>query len=261
MRFRWFRRESAALTGLIVFLHAITLILLILQILRGQWSHAGLCALSLALYSLPRLLGALFRAEIPPLLEGIALCFAAAANLGGEMQALYLRLPFWDSALHILWGFLAAAIGYAMPDLLERREGVSRSLPSAAGALLALSFAMLTAVLWEFFEYGMDALFGMDMQKDRWIGTVASVLLEPEGMNRAVRTEIESVLVNGEAWPAFLDIGLQDTMQDLQWTFGGALAAAILLLLKRDGRLPLPLRLLVPRPRKIMEKDGVDSDE
>ena len=148
MRLRKQFGGSRALIFLLILLHGITLAFLVRSLVAGRWGHVGLCVLCIALYSLPALLGLVFRASIPPLLYGIAACFAAAANLGGEVSGFYLRLPFWDSALHFIWGVLAAVIGYSMPDLLGRKEGVSRSMPKAAAVLRrvpALAFAALIA--------------------------------------------------------------------------------------------------------------------
>ena len=99
MRLRKQLGGSRALIILFILLHGITLVFLVRSLIVGRWGHVGLCVLCIALYSLPALLGLVFRASIPPLLYGIAACFAAAANLGGEVSGLYLRLPFWDSAL------------------------------------------------------------------------------------------------------------------------------------------------------------------
>ena len=241
------RRKNRPLLLLKVLLHLLAAGLLVWALWKGDWSHVGLCALSVALFSLPALLGRLFHADIPPVLEGIAVCFAAAANLGGEVLGLYVLLPFWDSALHLLWGLLAAVIGYAMPDLLGRREGISRSLPRTASVLLAVSFCMLTAVLWEFVEYGVDFFFHTDMQKDSWVRVIHSVLLQPEG---AVTQEVCSVTVNGEEWPALLDIGLRDTVHDMLWTFLGSLPGAALTLTDSGRGAPSPLlSALLPRPK------------
>ena len=68
----------------------------------------------------------------------------------------------------------------------------------------------------------MDVCFHTDMQKDTWIYAVSSVNLNPDGHNVPVQVAVNSVVVNGETWPGYLDIGLIDTMKDLLVNFIGA---------------------------------------
>ena len=42
---------------------------------------------------------------------------------------------------------------------------------------------MTIGVIWEFFEFGMDQIFGLDMQKDTVVPVIRTVLLDPEGRN------------------------------------------------------------------------------
>lgn len=67
-----------------------------------------------------------------------------------------------------------------------------------------------------------------DMQKDYVVHEVNSVSLNPDGLNVPVHVQIESVIVNGEDWTeqlgGYLDIGLIDTMKDLQVNCIGAIA-------------------------------------
>lgn len=249
--------KSRPLFVLLILLYGLTLLLLLSKVLQGKWNQAALCLLSMILYILPALLGILFHAEIPPLLFGIAACFAASANLGGEVLGFYLRTPLWDSVLHFLWGILAAVIGYSMPDLLGRRTGISRFIPRSAAVLLSVSFAMLTAVVWEFSEFAIDFCFHTDMQKDTWITGISSVFLQPEALNQARSIEISDIIVNGEPWPAYLDIGLRDTMTDLLCTFIGTVPGALLILTdyRKKGRSRL-LVWLMPSPLPNQTKDG-----
>ena len=91
---------------------------------------------------------------------------------------------------------------------------------------------MTVGVLWEFFEFGADQLIGTDMQKDFIVEEVNSVSLNPSGLNTVVHEPIESLVVNGEDWMEFpggyLDIGLSDTMKDLQVNFIGAVAFSVI---------------------------------
>ena len=95
---------------------------------------------------------------------------------------------------------------------------------------------MTIGVLWEFFEYGMDTFFQMDMQKDTWVSAVNTVSLNPNGKNSPVHIPIESVAVNGQEWPGYLDIGLNDTMKDLLVNFIGAVVFSIIGMIYIMGR-------------------------
>ena len=84
---------------------------------------------------------------------------------------------------------------------------------------------MTVGVLWEFFEFGMDRLFHMDMQKDTVVQSITSVMLDPTNSNIPVTIDgIHSVAVNGQdlGFDGYLDIGLYDTMGDLFVNFIGA---------------------------------------
>ena len=84
---------------------------------------------------------------------------------------------------------------------------------------------MTVGVLWEFFEFGMDRLFQMDMQKDTVVNSITSVMLDSTNSNIPVTIDgITSVQVNGQelGFGGYLDIGLYDTMKDLFVNFIGA---------------------------------------
>ena len=149
-------------------------------------------------------------------------------------------------------GFLMAAIGVAMVDILNRSRKFRVRLSPAFVALLAFCFSMTTGVVWEFFEYGMDTFFHTDMQKDTWITAFSTVSLNPSGANVPVDVAVDSVQVNGQAWPAYLDIGLHDTMADLLVNFLGAVTFSLLGLgyLKGRGRFKSLFQGLIPRLKK-----------
>ena len=90
---------------------------------------------------------------------------------------------------------------------------------------------MTIGVIWEFFEFGMDQIFNLDMQKDTVIHTISSVSLNSSGENiPIIIKDIQDVTVSGKdlALGGYLDIGLIDTMQDLLVNFIGALVFSIL---------------------------------
>ena len=108
-------------------------------------------------------------------------------------------------------------------------------------ALVAFCFSMTIGVLWEFFEFSVDRLFHMDMQKDTIVHTISSVMLDPTNKNIPITIDgITSVAVNGKnlGFDGYLDIGLYDTMEDLLVNFIGALTFSIFgyFYIKRRGK-------------------------
>ncbi len=212
-------------------LRALVILVMILQILNRNFENVFLCALTLVLLIMPSLIQINLKIELPTALEIIMLLFIFAAEILGEIQAYYEKIPMWDTVLHTLNGFLMAAIGFALVDILNRNKKISFQLSPAFLAVVAFCFSMTIGVIWEFFEFGMDQIFHLDMQKDSIVNTIYSVMLDPAGGNHVVGvTGIRDVAVNGESLGlgGYLDIGLLDTMEDLLVNFIGATVFSII---------------------------------
>lgn len=197
----------------------------------GNYEAFFLCLLTLVLFLVPPFIEVNFSITIPETLEVVIALFIFAAEMLGEVFHFYTIFPFWDTLLHTFNGFLAAAIGLALVSILNRSERIAFFLSPFFCAVVAFCFSMTIGVLWEFFEFGMDWAFGLDMQKDTVVAGIASTLLDPEGLQRPWRIDgIESVVVNGQdlGLGGYVDIGLIDTMEDLFVNFVGALAFSII---------------------------------
>ena len=133
---------------------------LVLQLLNRNYENVFLCALTLLLLVMPSLVQVTFKVELPTTLEIIILVFIFAAEILGEISEFYLVFPFWDTVLHTVNGFLAAAIGFSLVDLLNRSERTVFNLSPLFTAIVAFCFSMTIGVVWEFFEFGMDTLIG-----------------------------------------------------------------------------------------------------
>lgn len=211
-------------------LRLLVIVTMVLQFLNGNYENFFLCILTLLLLIMPSLVQVTFRIEIPTVLEILILMFIFAAEILGEIREYYIMYPMWDTILHTINGFLAAAIGFSMVDLLNRSEKTVFRLSPLFTAIVAFCFSMTIGVIWEFFEFGMDTFFGLDMQKDTVIQTIRSVTLNPEGRNVVtVIDNIKDVSVNGIGLGlgGYLDIGLLDTMKDLIVNFIGAVVFSV----------------------------------
>lgn len=224
-------REHRSSFIVYVTLRALVILMMILQIFNRNYENVFLCILTLILLIVPSLIQVNLRIEIPTGLEISILVFIFAAEILGEIQAYYIRFPFWDTVLHTINGFLMAAIGFALVDILNRSEKITFRLSPLYLAIVAFCFSMTIGVVWEFFEFSMDRFFGLDMQKDTIVNSIHSVMLDPAGGNVPVGIDyIRDVAVNGESLGlgGYLDIGLIDTMKDLMVNFVGAVVFSII---------------------------------
>ena len=218
------RRQPAVFTVYLV-LRLIVLATLVSSVIRSEYESAFICLLVLMLFMLPFFIQQNFGIELPSTLEIIILLFIFAAEILGELECYFITFPYWDSMLHTTTGFLCAATGFALIDILNRNSRIKFELSPIYVALAAFCFSMTVGVLWEFFEFGMDRIFHMDMQKDTVVSSITSVMLDPTNKNIPVTIDgITSVTVNGQelGFGGYLDIGLYDTMEDLFVNFIGA---------------------------------------
>lgn len=218
-------RRQPTVFAVYTVLRLIVLATLVSSIIRGEYESAFICLLVLGLFVLPFFIQQNFGIELPSTLEIIILLFIFASEILGELKCYFITYPHWDSMLHTTTGFLCAAMGFALIDILNRNSKIKFQLSPIYVAVAAFCFSMTVGVLWEFFEFGMDRLFMMDMQKDTVVNAITSVMLDPTNSNIPVTIDgITSVTINGQelGLGGYLDIGLYDTMGDLFVNFIGA---------------------------------------
>ena len=211
-------------------LRVLVLVSLVRQIMLRNYEGAFFCILTIVLLYVPSWIQVKLHIELPPALEITILCFIFAAEILGEVNAFYVNVPHWDTMLHTLNGFLAAAVGFSMVLLLNDDERLTFDLSPFFLALVAFCFSMTIGVLWEFFEFGMDWFFHTDMQKDTVINSIYTVALDATRSNKVVAVKgIQDVVINGESLGlgGYLDIGIIDTMKDLFVNFIGAVVFSI----------------------------------
>ncbi|MFQ6860935.1 MAG: hypothetical protein ACLROI_00505 [Beduini sp.] len=235
------RREHKSSFWVYLILRAMVVIVMILQFFNRNYENVFFCLLTLFLLIIPSFIQVEFRIEIPTTLEIIILLFIFAAEILGEIHAFYVKIPLWDTLLHTMNGFLAAAIGFSLVDILNRNKRLEFHLSPLFMVLVAFCFSMTIGVVWEFFEFFMDSFFNMDMQKDTVIHAIHSVMLDPSMSNRVYTiSSINEVWINGNALPVngYIDIGLIDTMMDLIVNFVGAFIFSVFgfFYLKKRGK-------------------------
>ncbi|MBR2714663.1 MAG: hypothetical protein IKB73_00450 [Ruminococcus sp.] len=205
-----------------IILSIIVAVVMVARFLRADYYSVFLCMLTLLLFNIPVFVDKKLHVELPAELEAIILLFIFSAEILGEIGSFYTHIPWWDTMLHTINGFLMAAIGFALIDILNNSPKFHITMSPIFVAFVAFCFSMTVGVVWEFFEFFMDYFTLTDMQKDRMVADISSVLINPSGLNDEIVIKgIESTTVTLKDGSThlieggYLDIGIIDTMKDL----------------------------------------------
>ena len=252
------KKEEPAAFWTYVVLRFIVILILIRCILRGDIESAFVCVLVLVIYLLPQFVENRLNIDIPTTLEVVIFVFVFAAEILGELQSYFIQYSNWDTILHTSSGFLCAAVGFSLVDLLNRSDNVKVQLSPGYLAITAFCFSMTIGILWEFIEFSADRLFLLDMQKDTIVNQISSVSLDPTNSNISITVKgIKDVILvtdSGEqalGLGGFIDIGLYDTMEDLFVNFVGAVVFSVVAFFEcKSEKRPLTTALTLRRKKK-----------
>ena len=152
-----------------------------LLVLQGRYQAAIEVAKILCITFLPLLLGQRFQVKIPHEFESLAVVFVYMSLFLGEVQGYYARFWWWDIVLHTGSGFLLGILGFLLVYVLNEKEDIELDLHPKFIAFFAFIFAMGMGSVWEIFEFSMDQLFGMNMQKSGLVDTMWDLIVDGVG--------------------------------------------------------------------------------
>ncbi len=237
--------KNRTTTIVYIVLRVLVIAIMVRAILLCRWDQVFYCALALALFMIPSIVEKQLKIELPSALEIVVLLFIFAAEILGEIGEFYHKIQVWDLMLHTTNGFLMAAIGVALIDILNKHPKINFSMSPFFVAFVAFCFSMTIGVLWEFSEFSADRNFGTDMQKDTIVRSINTEELDNEGeaslisIDDITKTVVTGNL-NGEqtelAIDGYLDIGLNDTMEDMFVNLIGAVVFSIIAAFYIKGR-------------------------
>lgn len=227
-------------------LRALVILTLVFQMWHGNYYNVFLCVLTLVLFLIPAFADRRLHIKLPSMLEIVILLFIFSAEILGEIQNFYGIFHSWDTMLHTINGFMMAAIGFALIDILNNDPHFHFTASPLFVAFVAFCFSMTVGIVWEFFEFSMDYFFMTDMQKDFIYNAISSVhtSVNPTGANSAVLIEDVKTTIEGtvDGVPqtftidGYLDIGIKDTIKDLLVNCLGAIVFSVLGLFYIKGR-------------------------
>ncbi len=148
-------------------------------VLEGQWSLVFIALITITLTLIPIVSSRWTGVRLPAGFIAAVTIFITATVFLGEAFDFYERLSWWDIAAHS-----GSAVGFGMVGtvlVVVLVRGDKLALAPGLGALFAFTFAMAIGALWEVFEFAMDQLFGLNMQKSGLVDTMSDLIVDAIG--------------------------------------------------------------------------------
>lgn len=145
----------------------------------GHWSNVFVIATAFCLTLLPTFFSDRFHIRLPMVFLAAISLFVFSTLFLGEVFDFYDRFWWWDILLHGISAIGFGIIGFLFVFYLF--EGDRYAAPPWALALIAFAFAVSIGTMWEIFEYGMDQIFGLNMQKSGLDDTMTDLIVDALG--------------------------------------------------------------------------------
>lgn len=145
----------------------------------SRWSVAFAAGGALFLSYIPQFLASQIKVRLPLQFQFFITLFLYLSIFLGEIGGYYERFWWWDVVLHAGSAFAFGFVGFLILYLLYLRHKLTAS-PFLI-SFFAFSFGIAIGTLWEVFEFGMDELFGLNMQKSGLRDTMWDLIVDAVG--------------------------------------------------------------------------------
>lgn len=133
------------------------------------------------------------KVDIPDIIEIIIVIFIYAGVFLSAQFDLYYRFFWWDDFLHALSGVVLGFAGFFI--MIKLNQKYRMKIRPILIVIFAFSVAISIGVIWEIFEFTMDALFGTTTQK--WDLPSEFLLIGKEFQGSGLRDTMSDLILNG----------------------------------------------------------------
>lgn len=146
---------------------------------QARWSLAFVSLATLSLSLVPVLIARRADVKVPPGFIAAVVVFVGATLFLGEVFDFYERFWWWDIAMHGGSAIGFGLVGFVLVFMMF--QGDRFAAPHFAIAFFAFCFAVTIGAVWEVFEFLMDQLFGLNMQKSGLLDTMGDLIVDMIG--------------------------------------------------------------------------------
>lgn len=145
----------------------------------ARWQLAFVSTVTLMLSLAPVVISRWANVKVPDSIVVGVVLFVGGTLFLGEVFDFYERYWWWDIAMH---GGSAIAFGLTGFLLIFMMfQGDRYAAPPFAVSVFAFCFAVTIGVAWEVFEFSMDQLLGLNMQKSGLVDTMGDLIVDAVG--------------------------------------------------------------------------------
>lgn len=145
----------------------------------ARWQLAFVSTVTLMLSLAPVVISRWADVKVPDSFVVGVVLFVGGTLFLGEVFDFYERYWWWDVAMH---GGSAIAFGLTGFLLIFMMfQGDRYAAPPFAVSVFAFCFAVTIGVAWEVFEFSMDQLLGLNMQKSGLVDTMGDLIVDAVG--------------------------------------------------------------------------------
>lgn len=163
------------------FIRVLLIVAIFASILTQNWINLFIAALTLVFTFLPFIIAQKNHIYLPPGIQIAILLFIFASLYLGELRQYYLKFWWWDIMLHTFSGIILGFIGFLLTYILNHEKRINVILSPFFIALFSFTFAITVGTLWEIYEFAMDSIFGLNMQKSGLVDTMWDLIVDTLG--------------------------------------------------------------------------------
>lgn len=123
------------------------------------------CVLGLVVIHIPTFLERRLKFELPSVLYILYMIFLYCSITLGEVRSFYYIIPHWDVFLHAFSSLMTGLFGYMLVTILNRDSKLLVKLSPFFVAMFAFCFSVMIGSVWEVYEFTLDGILGLNMQK------------------------------------------------------------------------------------------------
>lgn len=169
-------RDQSVLTKLV---WAALLVIAADALIEWRLSIVFIALATLALSLAPVVVAKWADIHVPPSFMLAVVLFVGGTLFLGEVYDFYERFWWWDLAMHGGSAVGFGLIGFVLVFMMF--QGDRFAAPHGAIAFFAFCFALAIGAMWEVFEFAMDQIFGLNMQKSGLMDTMSDLVIDMGG--------------------------------------------------------------------------------